>query len=283
MAFCTTCGSNVNGAFCPQCGTPISASAAPPPSPPSYGAQPNMAPPAYAQPYGAPPPGPRKTSPLVLVLVIILGMCFLGFASCAAFGLYVAHKAKQAGLDPTLWKTNPSLAVGKILAATNPNVEVVRSDEGSGTVTIRDKTTGKETTMTFDQARNGQFSISADDDKGGKATMQFGGAASTNDLPSWLPQYPGSQGKSTFAIKGSSADLSEGGSYAFTTPDPSDKVIDFYKSKAQDLGLKVKLTSTTGTTSMFSAAEDDDKRSIMVIVGDQNGSRSVSVTYGSKK
>ena len=120
MAFCTTCGANVSGAFCPQCGTPVSAAAPPPqPPPPSYGAQANMAPPpAYAQPYGAPPPamGPRKTNPLVLVLVIILGLCFLGFASCAAFGLYVAHKAKQAGLDPALWKTNPSLAVGKILA-----------------------------------------------------------------------------------------------------------------------------------------------------------------------
>lgn len=286
MAFCTTCGANVNGAFCPQCGTPIgAASAPPPPPPPAYGAQPNMAPPAYAQPYGAPPPamGPRKTSPLVWVLVIILGLCFLGFASCAALGLFVAHKVKQAGIDPELWRSNPSLAVGKILAATNPNVEVVRSDEGAGTVTIRDKTTGKETTMTFDQARNGKFSITADDDKGGTATMQFGGAANIKDLPSWVPQYPGSEGKSTFAVKGSTADLSEGGSFTYTTPDPADKVIDFYKGKAQDLGLKVKLTSTTGDTSMFEASEDGDKRTIMVIVGKNGAASSVSVTYGAKK
>jgi hypothetical protein len=282
MAFCTTCGASVNGAFCPQCGTSIGAAAAPPPA---YGAQPNMAPPVYAQPYGAPPPaaGPRKTSPLVWVLVIILGLFFLGFASCAAVGLFVAHKAKQAGLDPSLLQSNPGLAISKLIAATNPNVEVVKSDDAAGTITVRDKTTGKVSTITFDQARNGQFSISADDDKGGKATMQFGGAANNSDLPSWVPRYPGSEGKSTFAIKGSSADLEEGGSFTFTTPDPNDKVIDFYKAKAQDLGLKVKMTTVTGTTSMFSAAEDGDKRSIMVIVGDQNGSRSVSVTYGAKK
>jgi hypothetical protein len=295
MAFCTTCGGNVNGVFCTQCGTPVGAAGAgmpPPPAqqpgmPPPYGAQsPGMAPP----PYGTPPPGmapmpaARKTSPLVWVLVIILSLCFLGFASCAVFGLYVAHKVKQAGIDPDLWRSNPGLAVGKIIAATNPNVEVVRSDDRAGTVTIRDKRTGKETTMTFDQARNGKFSITADDDHGGTATMQFGGAASTNDLPSWVPKYPGSEGTSTFALKGSGADGSDGGSFTFTTPDSAEKVMQFYRDKVQDLGLKVKMSSTTGDTSMIVATEDGDRRSLTVIIGSHPGSStSASITYGSKR
>jgi len=221
-------------------------------------------------------PTARKTSPLVWVLVIVLGIFFLGFASCAAFGLFVAHKVKQAA-------DNPGLAVAKILAATNPNVEVVKSDEGAGTVTIRDKTTGKETTMTFDQARNGKFSITADDDHGGKATMQFGGAANNANLPSWVPKYPGSEGTSTFAITGSGTDGADGGSFTFNTPDSTEKVLQFYRDKVQDLGLKVKLTTTTGDGSMFSAAEDGDKRTLMVIVGAHQGSTGVSVTYGSKR
>jgi hypothetical protein len=244
-----------------------------------------MAPPPYgvAPPGMAPMPPARKISPLAWVLIIILSLCFLGFASCAVFGLYVAHKVKQAGIDPDLWRSNPGLAVGKILAATNPNVEVVRSDEGAGTVTIRDKRTGKETTMTFDQARNGKFSITADDDHGGTATMQFGGAANTNDLPSWVPKYPGSEGTSTFALKGSGADGSDGGSFTFTTPDSSDKVMQFYRDKVQDLGLKVKMSSTSGDTSMIVATEDGDKRSLTVIIGSHPGSTSASVTYGSKR
>jgi len=161
MPFCTTCGANVNGAFCPQCGTPISAASAPP----LPLQQPSMPPPYAAQPYAGQPPGmapmpsTRKTSPLVWVLVIVLGLFFLGIVSIVGFGYYVAHKVKQAGIDPDLWRRNPGLAIGKILAATNPNVEVVRSDEGAGTVTIRDKRTGKETTMTFDQARNGKSAL----------------------------------------------------------------------------------------------------------------------------
>jgi hypothetical protein len=283
MPFCTTCGSNVTGVFCTRCGTPVSAAGAPPPQPPQPGAPP---PPP---PYGVPPPGmapmppARKISPLAWVLIIILSLCFLGFASCAVFGLYVAHKVKQAGIDPELWQSNPGLAVGKILAATNPNVEVVRSDRGAGTVTIRDKRTGKETTMTFDQARNGKFSITADDDHGSTATMQFGGAATTNDLPSWVPKYPGSEGTSTFALKGSGADGSDGGSFTFTTPDSSDKVMQFYRDKIQDLGLKVKMSSTSGDTSMIVATEDGDKRSLTVIIGSHPGSTSASVTYGSKR
>jgi len=296
MAFCTACGANVNGVFCTQCGTPVSAAGAPPPSspqqpgmpppPPPYGTQPpGMYPPPYRapQPGMAPMPPARKTSPLVWVLVIFLGLCFLGFASCAGFGLYMAHKVKQAGIDPELWRSNPSLAVGRILAATNPNVEVVRSDEREGTVTIRDKRTGKETTMTFDQARNGKFSITADDDHGGTATMQFGGAANTNDLPSWVPKYPGSEGTSAFALKGSGADGSDGGSFTFTTPDSSDKVLQFYRDKIQDLGLKVKMSSTTGDTSMIVATEDGDRRSLTVIIGSHPGSTSASITYGSKR
>jgi hypothetical protein len=250
---------------------------------PPYAAQPYAAQPYGAQPGMAPMPARRKSSPLVWVLVIVLGLCFLGFASCAAFGLYVAHKVKQAGIDPELWRTNPSLAVGKILAATNPNLEVVRSDEGAGTVTIRDKHTGKETTMTFDQARSGKFSITADDDKGGKATVQFGGAANTNDLPSWVPKYPGSEGTSTFALKGSGADGADGGSFTFTTPDSSDKVLQFYRDKIQDLGLKVKMSSNSGDTSMIVATEEGDRRSLTVIIGSHAGSTSASVTYGSKR
>jgi hypothetical protein len=285
MPFCTTCGANVNGAFCPQCGTPIGAAGAPP----SPGAQqPGPPPPPYAaQSYGvhpggmAPMPAPRKTSPLVWVLVIVLGLFFLGFVSIVGFGYYVAHKVKEAGIDPDLWRRNPGLAVGKILAATNPNVEVVRSDEGAGTVTIRDKRTGKETTMTFDQARNGKFSISADDDHGGTATMQFGGSAT--NLPSWVPKYPGSESTSTFAVKGSGGDLADGGSFTFTTPDSSDQVLKFYRDKDQELGLKANMTTATPGGGMIMATEEGGKRSLTVIVDGHSGSTSVSVTYGMKR
>src|SRR5690348_12972938 len=97
MPFCTTCGSNVSGTFCSQCGTPVAASGTAAPPPPPMGqapvAQQPMAQP-YAQPYAQ--PAPRKTSPLVWILVIVLGFFVVCGISVALFVGYVAHRVHQA-------------------------------------------------------------------------------------------------------------------------------------------------------------------------------------------
>ncbi|HUB78477.1 MAG TPA: zinc ribbon domain-containing protein [Bryobacteraceae bacterium] len=95
MAFCTNCGAEVAGAFCSQCGTPVasaSASAPPPPPPPAPASYPQMAAP------GAPPPV-RRTSPIVWVLVIVLGLFVLGGISVAAFVAFIGHRLHQAGVS----------------------------------------------------------------------------------------------------------------------------------------------------------------------------------------
>jgi hypothetical protein len=91
MAFCTACGATVTGAFCNQCGTPAAGAGA--------GAQP--APPS---PYGQPMPTgalplARKTSPVVWILVIVLGFFVLGGIAIVGMAAFVAHRARQAGLD----------------------------------------------------------------------------------------------------------------------------------------------------------------------------------------
>ena len=98
MPFCTTCGTNVSGTFCSQCGTPVAAAGtAAPPTPPPISqapvAQQPMAQP-YAQPYA--PPVARKTSPLVWILVIVLGFFVVCGISVALFVGYVAHRVHQA-------------------------------------------------------------------------------------------------------------------------------------------------------------------------------------------
>lgn len=94
MAFCTKCGANVPGAFCSQCGTPVATAgaAAPPPM-----AAPYVQPAPYGQP--VPVQGPRKTSPIVWVLVIVLGLFVLGGLATAAFVAFVAHRVHQAGVS----------------------------------------------------------------------------------------------------------------------------------------------------------------------------------------
>jgi hypothetical protein len=110
MAFCTTCGATVNGAFCNQCGTPVSAPSGGAQAPPPQQPAPGMTPPPGAA-AAAPVVVKRGTSPIVWVLVIVLGLFVFGILAVVGTGFFVFHKARQAGLDPELLRRNPGLAV----------------------------------------------------------------------------------------------------------------------------------------------------------------------------
>jgi len=278
MAFCTTCGAKVSGAFCTQCGTPVSAAGqqpAPPPPPPVPAAPYQAAPPPYQG--AAPPvmPAQRKTSPLVWILVIILGLFVLGGLGVLGTAMFVVHKAREAGIDSELWHRNPGLAASKMITAFNPNMEVVRINEGDNTITMRDKRNGREFTLTFDDVQRGRFHMRVRGDNGaGGGSIDIGGDASR--LPSWVPQYPGS--KPEVAFTGSN-EQGEGGTFSFKTPDAPQGVMKFYQDKINDLGMKTNLVANA-TEGGTIAATGEDGRSLNVTVGSNGGGSSVTVIYG---
>jgi hypothetical protein len=277
MAFCTSCGAQVNGAFCNQCGTPAAASAGQAPPVPAE------APPVMAQP-GAMPPPPvaRKTNPLVWVLVIVLGIFVLGFVGVVGTGFFVAHKIHQAGIDTDSFRRNPAAAAARIAAMASNSVDIVSEDDNAGTLTVRDRRTGKTVTMSFDQAKGGKFSLSAEGDDGKVATMEFGG--SNGKLPSWVPAYPGSTPQMNITARGEGSDQKgEGGNFTFTTSDPSSRVLSFYQDKAKDMGMKVNLTTTTADAGMVIATDETSQRTLTAIVGNGDGKTTVNVTYGAKR
>ena len=196
-------------------------------------------------------------------------------------GFFFVHKARQAGVDRDLLRDNPGLAVSKMIAALNPDVEVVRTNDAAGTITLRDRRNGKEVTISFDQARSGKFSFSAEDDRGKTATLEFGG--SSFKLPSWIPEYPGAAAQTNIAARGESNDGSgQGGNFTFTTSDPATKVMTFYQDKARDLGMKVRLNASGGDGGTLIAGDEDGRRTLTVLVGGESGHTTVNVTYASK-
>lgn len=222
---------------------------------------------------------PRKTSPLVWVLVIILGLFVLGGTAVAGFTWFVVHKAKEAGIDPGLWRRNPGLAAGKLIAATNPNLEVVRTDDGAGVITLRDRRTGKETTITFDQARAGKFTMQTEDDNGKRASVEFGGVA--GKPPAWVPEYPGS--RPAYNIRGSSEGGEEGGNFTFTTPDSAARVLTFYQDKIKEAGMETKVSTNTPDGGMLVASRDNDERNMTVVVAGKSTETTVNITYSRKR
>jgi hypothetical protein len=238
------------------------------------------------------PPQAKKTNPLVWVLAAVLGLFFLAGIVVIGAGYYVVHKVKQAA-------ANPALAVTRMIAAANPDVEVVSIDENKGILTVRDKKTGKTITMNFEDAKNGRFVFKED----GKdaVTVDAGGGGSTGkveiktadgvarlgaggQLPSWLPSYPGADTKGTFSATGNTG---ETGSFAFTTKDPFDRVLNFYEDGLKKAGLHVTRT-VTGSDGKSSGAvlngEDESKnRTAAVILGASDEGTTVSLTFSAKK
>ena len=239
-------------------------------------------PPAMAQGGVAMPPPPvaRRTSPLVWILIVVLGLFVLGFLGIVGTGFFVAHKLHQAGVDTDLMRRNPAAAAARLAAMASKDVDVVSEDENAGTITLRDRHTGKTVTMSFDQAKNGRFTFSAQGDDGKTATLEFG----AGKLPSWVPSYPGSTPQVTIAAKGDSSDgAGEGGNFTFTTSDSASRVLRFYQDKAREMGMQVKLTGTTQDAGMVIATDEDSRRTLTAIIGTDGGSTTVNVTYGAKR
>jgi len=257
MAFCTTCGANAQGAFCQQCGAPVSAAAAQ-----SAGTPPPPAPVAVT------PPVKRKTSPLVWILAGIAGLFVLGILGIITAGYYFAR--------------NPGLVMTKLITAANPNMEVLATDLGSKTLRLRDKHTGKEVTVSFDDVKNGRFKFSATDDDGKMASMEMG--EGVGKLPSWVPAYPGARAQGNMTARGESADgIGEGGMVAFTTGDSAANVIAWYQEKCKEMGMKVEVTQSTQQGGMV-VATDESGRAIHVLVGRGGGDNtSIAVTFGRKR
>lgn len=277
MAFCTSCGATVNGTFCSQCGTPASAASAagsvPPPQAPPVGVPASAMPPQQ--------PVRRGTSPIVWVLVALGGLFLLFIIGVFGIGALVVHKAHQAGISSELLRRNPAAAAARIAAMANPDVDIVSQDDSAGTISLRDRRTGKVVTMSFDQVKSG-FRITADGDDGKQAVLEFGGASAAK-LPDWVPSYPGANIQGTFRAKGTDSDgQGQGGNFTFSTSDAASNVMSFYQGKAKDLGMKVKLTATAAEGGTMIASDDNDRRMLTIIVGQSSGQTNVNVTYAEK-
>lgn len=271
MPFCTKCGASVAGTFCNQCGTPTGA-------PSGISSTPAL--PQGSEPVGGSASPAHKTSPIVWVLVIVVGLFVLGGLAVGGFTLLVVHKVRQAGLSTDLWQRNPAAATARALAIANPDIEIVGQNDGSGTVTVRDRKTGKTMTWNLDQAKQGRISITAEDEDGKNATLEIGGGAARG-LPSWVPRYPGEEAQGHFVISGNGSD-GAGGAFSFSTTDAAADVLSFYQDKIKAQGMKVQVNAVTPENGMITATDEDGRRSLTVTVGHDSGKTTVNVAYGAK-
>ena len=237
-----------------------------------------------AMPPGMPPQGPgapvKKTSPLVWILGGLAVLMIGGMLMCGVVGFLAVRAVKNAGFDPDLMKRNPGLAMAKMVAAVNPNLQTVSTNERTGTITMRDKTNGKMITFKFDAEKKSMVVVGDDgqevtfnasgDGKNGAVTVQSSegtmrfGAAAGNTAPAWVPVYPGSSPQGTMATQ-----TKDGNSNTFTfkTSDGAGQVLTYYQDQLKSAGFKMNLVTTGDQGGMVQAEDSDKRRTIIVTVG----------------
>lgn len=246
----------------------------------------------------APPPmaapAPKKTSPWVWVAAGCGGLIVITILAVAVGGYFAARKIKSVVGDGK----NPALTAIKIVAMVNPDLEIVDQDDAAGTVTVRDRKSGKTITVNAEDIKHGKLSFT--DEKGESVTIEgnqgedgspgslkiksgegeatFGAGAGVK-APEWIPMYPGAKPEATFSATSGGG---QGGAFGFKTHDSAATVVDFYKRELERSGFEVSTTKFgasghNGGIVTGSAAGAAHKLSVMI--GEENGETTVTVTY----
>jgi hypothetical protein len=238
-------------------------------------------------------PVQKKTSIWVWIIGGIVVFLFAVTLTCGIVGYMGMRMIKHSGFDSELLKTNPAYAVAKMAITANGQYETVSSDDSKGTITVREKSTGKVMTMKFDPSTK-KMVITTDDGKQASVTVdgnsfsaqssdggsvKFGSAAG-NDVPSWVPVYPGSSPQGT--MSSSNAEGSQN-TFTFKSKDPASKIISYYTDQLKSAGFTISMTTTTEQGGLVQASDDGKKHTINVMVGSSAEGTETAITAVEKK
>jgi len=212
-------------------------------------------------------PSQRKTSIVVWILLAVAGIVFLGIAGVAFTAYYFVK--------------NPGVAMAKIITAANPDAEVISTDSGNQSVRIRDRKTGQEFTLSYDDIKKGRFKIRARGENGELGEVEIGGG--TGKVPGWVPMYPGAKAQANITANGTDGnDAGEGGVVSMTASDSPAQVFTFYENKCKDAGMTLNVTQMSDSGGMIVATDEANQRTLHVAIGGANET-SVTLTYGRKR
>jgi hypothetical protein len=244
------------------------------------------------------PPAPKKTSIWVWILGGIAVFFFAIMLTCGVVGYMGMRMIKQAGFDSDLMRSNPGLAMAKMVTAMNKDYETVSTDDRTGTIVVREKSTGKLVTMKFDptakkmvittnDGKQSSLTVDGSGASGGGlsvqsadgSTVKYGNAAG-NNVPSWVPAYPGWAPEGT--VSATNAEGSQN-TFSFKSKDPASKVIAFYTDQLKAAGFTITMTTTTEQGGLVQASDEGKKHTINVMVGTSSDGTETGITAIEKK
>lgn len=261
--------------------------------------EPSYPPPPPATPPPAPQPAPKKGLPPLAWVGIGCGVLLLiALVLFAAGTWWVGKKVRDVAGD---FENNPAMATAKMMVRLNPDLELVDSDDEEGTITVRDKRENKEYTFDLHDIEEGKLDILTGEgeessvrfgggeeggfeittESGGKTSRIRVGAGDADELPDWIPIYPGTEPKGTFL---STSSEGTSGAFGMTTDDAPDEVLSWYADEIEDLGIEPSKTQfSTPVSKGGTVTGSADGRQIGVTVTSQGEETSVAVTFSDKQ
>jgi hypothetical protein len=213
------------------------------------------------------------------LVIVVLVVVMIG-------GFFVARKVQDVAAD---FEANPALATARMIVKLNPELEEVSTDEEAGTMTIRNTKTGEEITVNLEDIEEGRFSFTTDEgeitvdasemkesgsikvtDDDGAVVFSTGGAVS-EDVPSWVPVYPGTEPSSRHTMR---TEEEQTGGFELETSDSVKKALDFYKAALEAEGYQVTMNTFTQDDSeggMVNATHAEKSRNVVVIFNSEGG------------
>lgn len=241
-------------------------------------------------------PAPKKKGLSALAWVGIgCAVLVVVGAIAVSVGLgYLGHKVKQFGEEA---QKNPAMAVARVLAATNPDIELVDSKSDDKKITFRNVKTGEEMVVNAEDVEKGKISFETKDGKmtvdtngGDNGTMTVttkegkavfrGGAGAGADIPDWVPRYPGAEAAGAYTAQTAEG---EGGAFSQSTSDGPKEVLDYFTKTLKDGGYEIQMQQSAGSdegyTGMVVAALSDPARHVTVTTSRSEGKTVAMVQY----
>ena len=233
---------------------------------------------------------PRGTA-FLRFLGWVVAVILLGLVAMAGLGFYWMHKAKEAGLNPDLIRKNRDLGTAEVAVIRRGDVRVLSRNDAAGTMVVRDKKTGKTTSLKFDPSTKSMVDVDEHSKQAAVQAMETSAIsetkppdttqppASSGNGSSWLPIYPGTSAQTTVSHDETGG---ERGSYVFVTMDAAEKVLSYYSEQLTTAGMKVSTAPAPDGTSI-SAVEESKGRSVQVTISKASDGTRVSLSYEEKK
>lgn len=241
---------------------------------------------------GARPQGKKGLPVIAWIAIGCGGLVVAGIAVFMIIGWLAVNKMKDVAED---FEGNPTKAAAELVVGMNPDLEMVSSDDDAGTLTIREKSSGKVVTVNYEDIRQGKITFESDE-----GTVELSGQAQGDqgfmtiktdegetriggggDIPTWVPAHPATTTRqSLYQAEGPRGEM---GHAAFAVGASVDEVVEFYRSELEGSGYEVTVTSFSsgdGNMSVVSGQKDGGG-TIVASVGEKDGASAVTVQYNS--